>query len=207
MPRSHQHWEVGDSMAGKHLESLKNNERRWKVALELLDYTRNYLGVRYGWHDGSMLPKGQDPEEIVFGLIDRLFAGDGRHLNDDEDLIVQLKGMIQSEVWNLHHGSDAKAVSFEAAGDDGPHHEPVCSSFADDIVGSMDFCQRLFRLLEEHPKVQADEDFGYVVLAYQDGADSAQAVAEKTGIKIERVYEYNRQLRKIYPSLKAKLNQ
>jgi hypothetical protein len=198
---------MGEVMAGKHLESLQNNECRWKVALELLDFTRTYLGVRYGWHDKKMLPKGQDPEGIVLGLIEKLLSGEGRPLNDSVGLIFQLKGMIRSEVWNLLHCSDAKKVSFEAAGDDGPNHEPVCDSFADEIVGSMDVCQRLFALLEEHPKVKADEDFGYVVLAYQDGADSAQAVAEKTGIRVERIYEYNRQLKKIYPSLKAKLIQ
>jgi len=194
-------------MAGKHLESLKNDERRWKVALELLDFTRTYLGVRYGWHDGRMLPKGQDPIGIVLGLIDKLLNGEGRQLNDDEGLIIQLKGMIRSEVWNLLHCSDAKNVTFEVAGDEGPNHEPVGGLLADEIVGSLDFCQRVFDLLEAHPAVKADEDFGFVLLAYQDGATSSKAVAEKTGIKIDRVYEYNRQLKKIYPSLKAKLNQ
>ncbi|MBI3408707.1 MAG: hypothetical protein HY040_10160 [Planctomycetes bacterium] len=201
-----QHKKMGhDCMVENHLESLKNDERRWEVALKLFDFTRNYLRVRRGWQEDMMLPGGQDPEGIVYGLIEKVLAGD-RPLNDGEDLMFQLKGMIRSEVSNLFASSDAKGVSFKPAGDEGPSHEPVDGAAADEIVGSMDFCRRLFELLEQHPRVQADEDFGLVVLAYEEGADSSMAVAEKAGIKIERVYEYNRQLKTMYPAIKAKLD-
>lgn len=193
-------------MAENQLESLQNDERRWEVALKLFDFTRNFLRVKRGWQEGMMLPGGQDPEAIVYGLIEKVLVGD-RPLNDDEDLMVQLKGMIRSEVSNLFTSSDAKGVAFKPAGDEGPSHEAVDRVAADEIVGSMDYCRRIFELLEQHPRVQADGDFGLVVLAYEEGADSPGAVAVKTGVKIERIYEYNRQLRTMYPAIKAKLDE
>lgn len=190
-------------MAEKYLELLKDEKTRFEIALLILDYTRRYLAVRHGWHDKSMLPGGQDPEGIVYTLFEKILLG-RRPLSGAEDLVVQLKGMIKSEVSNLFSSSDGKCVSFEPAGDEGPNHEPIAPS--DDSVQSNDACKRVFDLLEEHPSVKSDEDFGYVILAYQEGASSAKAVSEKTGIKVERVYEYNRKLKKIYPAIKAKLS-
>jgi hypothetical protein len=188
----------------KLLQALENDEFRHEIGLKLLEYTRDWLRYRRGWNDGGMLPRGMDPEGIVCTVFEKVMAGD-RKLNESEGLLHQLKGIVRSEVSNLFTSADGRAVPFEPAGDDGKGNEPVVPH--GDEVGSSDYCRRLFDLLEAHPKVKSDENFSLILLAFLDGADSAASVATKTGIQVKRIYEYNRTLKNIYPSIKAKLNE
>jgi hypothetical protein len=61
-------------------------------------------------------------------------------------------------------------------------------------------------MLAEHPQIKGNDDMEMVLLAFMDGAETPQEVAGAAGKPVERVYEVTRKLRKIYPSIKAKLN-
>src|SRR2546425_11476792 len=54
----------------------------------------------------------------------------------------------------------------------------------------LEYTERFFQILEEHPKVKKDPDLGLVVMAYVEGAAGPKEVAEMTGIPVTRIYEY-----------------
>jgi hypothetical protein len=69
----------------------------------------------------------------------------------------------------------------------------------------VEYTERFFQILEEHPKVKRDSDLGIVIMAYVEGSGGPKEVAEVTGIPVSRIYEYNRSLLSILAEVKAKM--
>lgn len=187
-------------MAPEHSETFSKPEKRHELVLRLLVFTRKYLRVHRGWNSDRMLPQGKDPQDIVTDLLEKIVAGD-RALNAGDELLPQIMGMIKSEISNLFASSSAKQVSFVGATDKQSNHEPVTMATPAAAAEVND----LFDLLLAHPVVAADTDLGMVVLAYKEGADGPSAVAKAIGLDVKKVYECQRNLAKIYPSIKNAL--
>jgi hypothetical protein len=197
----------GHSMADDYLDYLKADENRVEVALRLIDYARKLLLVHYSWEAGDKLPGGKDPEDIVLEAFSRVSSGK-RKLNNRFSYEVQLKGIVRSLISGLFKLVDARLEDIDAEDEDGGREQVpgiVGGIHSENKFESQEYSKRFFDLLEKHPKVSEDEDFGLVILAYVDGCETAGEVARETGIPIGRVYEYNRKLATILRKVQAQM--
>jgi hypothetical protein len=194
-------------MAEDCLELLKNDEWRMEVALRLFDYARKLLTLDHGWSPGVMLPGGIDPENIIFDVFDRVAAGK-RKFNKRFTCEVQLKGMVASIISKLYELKDATLQTIDLPEEDDNY--PVVEKALgiggnESVYEGVEFTERFFQILEEHPKVKKDSDLGLVIMAYVEGAAGPKEVAEATGIPVARIYEYNRNLTSILAEVKSKM--
>lgn len=194
-------------MAEDCLELLKNDEKRMEIALRLFDYARRLLEMDYEWEDGDLLPGGIEPQDIVYDVFERVAAGK-RKFNNRFSCEVQLKGMVASIISKLFELKDAKLHTIDLPEED-PRYPAVEKALGvggtDSDYERLEYTERFFQLLEEHPKVKKDPDLGLVIMAYVEGAPGAKEVAAETGIPVERVYEYNRNLAPILGGVKKKM--
>lgn len=194
-------------MAEDCLELLKNDEWRMEVALRLFDYARKLLTLDHGWTPGVMLPGGIDPENIIFMVFDRVAAGK-RKFNKRFSCEVQLKGMVASIISKLYEKKDATLQSIDIPEEE-EHYGAVEKALGvggtESAYEGVEYTDRFFQILEEHPKVKKDSDLGIVILAYVEGAGGPKEVAEATGISVARIYEYNRNLLSILGEVKAQM--
>ena len=194
-------------MANEYVEYLKNDEQRTEMALRLFDYARNLLARDHGWTPSVKLPGGIDPEDIVLKILNRVALGK-RKFNKKFTLEVQLKGMVVSLISKLYEKKDASLQTIDLPEDD-PSYPLVEEALGVGGSGSPfedeDYSKKFFALLEAHPKVKNDSDFGLVILAYVEGATGPKEAAGMTGIPVPRIYEYNRSLISILNEVQAKL--
>jgi hypothetical protein len=182
-------------MTEAQLEFLKANQQ--EIGLRLLLHARWLAATRYGWSEGKTLPLGKDPEDIVCAVVDD-YLNARRHFNSQHEIAVQLKRALQSELWALPLVVEPDAEP--PKGYEAPSPSP------DETAASDDYCECIFRALAEEPKISGNEEMELLLLAFEDGAESPPELAAATGIPVTRVYELTRLLRKIYPSIKMKLN-
>lgn len=183
-------------MAEDCLELLKNDTWRGEMALRLLDYTHRLLERKHGWSPSVMLPGGIDPQNIVFEVFERVAAGT-KKFNQRYGCEVQLKGMVRSVVYNLFKSKDATLQTIAITEDEEKNPEvekALIVGGSESEFAGVEYTERFFQILEEHPKVKKDSDLGLVIMAYVDGAAGSKEVAQVTGIPVKRVYEYNRNL-------------
>jgi hypothetical protein len=64
----------------------------------------------------------------------------------------------------------------------------------------------LFGFLQEHPNVKGDEELEILLLAIEEGAETAPEMAKATGIPVERIYEVRKKLKNIWPGIMAKFH-
>lgn len=194
-------------MAEDCLELLNNDEWRMEVALRLFDYARKLLALDHGWSPGVMLPGAIDPENIVFEVFNRVAAGK-RKFNKRFPCEVQLKGMVASIISKLYEKKDATLQTIDLPEED-EHYSAVEKALGvggtESAYEGVEYTERFFQNLEEHPKVKKDSDLGLVIMAYVEGAGGPKEVAEATGIPVARIYEYNRNLISILAEVKAKM--
>lgn len=194
-------------MSDEYLKYLENDERRMDVALRLFDYARGLLECNHGWVPGEMLPGAVDPENIVLEVFSRIALGK-RKLNDRFAYEVQLKGMVRSIISKLYQKADARLDTIDLEEEDVGYskvEKALGVGGPDSLFESQEYSERFFQLLEEHPKVKSDSDFGLVILAYIGGSSGSKEVATETGIPIARVYEYNRNLKPILREIQEKM--
>lgn len=191
-------------MAEDCLELLKNDEKRKEIALRLLEYAHRLLERKHSWSPGVMLPGGIDPQDIVFEVFERVAAGT-KKFNKKYGCEVQLKGMVRSVIGNLYKSKDAKLQTIDLPDEEqNPDVEKALTVDGGAFEG-IEYTERFFEILETHPKVKKDSDFGLVIMAYVDGAPGAKEVAAATGIRVGRVYEYNRNLALILAEVGGKM--
>jgi hypothetical protein len=194
-------------MAEDCLELLKDDAWRGEVALRLLDYAHRLLERRHGWSPSVMLPGGIDPQNIILEVFERVAAGT-KKFNQRYGCEVQLKGMVRSVISNLYKSKDAtlQTISFSDDEDKNPEVEKALTvGGAESQFEGAQHTERFFQILDQHPKVKKDSDFGLVIMAYVEGAAGSKEVAEMTGIPVKRVYEYNRNLTSILREVEAKM--
>jgi hypothetical protein len=187
------------------LAFLKDHQQ--EIGLKLLLHTRWLAATRYGWQEGKTLPLGKDPEDIVCAVVDKFLKSDRRHFKAGHDIEIQLKRAVQSELWALHQRKEARALPLVDEQEvETPASYQATSPPPDAATASADDCECILRTLGEHPKVRGNEEMELLLLAFEDGAETSQELADAAGFPVTRVYELTRLLRKIYPSIKAKLN-
>jgi hypothetical protein len=152
-----------------------------------------------------MLPGGLDPEHIVFEVFNRVAAG-RRRFNKRFSCEVQLKGMVASIISKLYEKKDATLQTIDLPEEDeryGTLEKALGVGGTEAAYEGVEYTERFFQVLEEHPRVKKDSDLGLVILAYVEGAGCPKEVAEATGIPVTRIYEYNRSLHSILAEVKA----
>lgn len=187
------------------LEFLKAHQQ--EIGLKLLRFARWLAATKYGWDEqAKTLPLGKDPENIVCEVVDD-YLHDIRHFNPKHEFDVQLRRAISSELWALHQRIEAKAVPLQDE-DDG--HLPrgyETDELAPDGVAMVEHdWKALFELFRSHPKVKGDEELEFLLMAIEEGAETAPEMAEQTGMTVERIYELEKKLRKIYPSVRKQFH-
>jgi hypothetical protein len=194
-------------MAEDCLELLNNDEWRAEIALRLFVYARNLLELDHGWEKGKLLPGGIEPQDIIYEVFDRVAQGK-RKFNKRFSCEVQLKGMVKSIISKLYELKDAKLQTIDLPEEDEKYaavEKALGVGGTDSDYERVEYTERFFQVLEEHPKVKKDSDLGLVIMAYIDGAAGPKEVAATTGIPIGRIYEYNRSLLSILAEVKAKM--
>jgi hypothetical protein len=194
-------------MAEDCLELLKNDAWRGEVALRLLDYAHRLLERKHGWSPSVMLPGGIDPQNIILEVFERVAAGT-KKFNQKHGCEVQLKGMVRSVIYNLYKSKDATLQTIAITEDEEMNPEvekALVVGGSASLYEGVEHTERFFEILENHPKVKKDPDFGIVIMAYVDGAPGSKEVAEATGIPVARVYEYNRYLTSILREVEEKM--
>jgi hypothetical protein len=185
------------------LEYLKTHQD--ELGLKLLRHAR-FAATSYGWSGGKTLPLGKDPEDIVIEVVND-YLQERRHFNPKHDIEVQLKRAVKSELWALHQRIEAHAIPLEA--DDGEQsprgYEADCIR-PDEAATLLHDSEALFGFFQEHPVVKGDEELELLLMAIEEGAEDAPAMAKATGIPVKRIYEARKKLKTIWPSIMAKFN-
>lgn len=161
------------------------------------------LAAKYGWRDDRPLPLGKDPEDIVFAVFEDFVRGK-RNFNPKYSVEIQLKRAVQSELWALHRKAEAHAVPL-IEGVDNKLYADIGPGPDEAAMAQHDW-EALFRLFLNHPVVKGDQELQRVLTAVENGAERAEEIAQSSGIRIERVYELTRKLRKIYPKVMVAFN-
>jgi len=182
-----------------HLRSLNWDD----IGLRLLVFAKYWARTYYFWREGQSLPEGKIPEDIAKEAISAFWAGI-RQWNPKYDVFVQLKNAVRSILSNLHKKKSSQVTAaqppeiLELHIDDKP--DP-----ASEVI-SEDYCKSIFEALYEHDKVLNSEELLMIVMAYEDGAESVDEVAQKTGLTQQRIYELRRQLKEMKQSVLDTLN-
>lgn len=182
------------------LEFLKANQQ--EIGLKLLRFARWLAARKYGWDEqAKTLPLGKDPEDIVCDVVDD-YLHDIRHFKPEHDMEVQLRRAISSELWALHQRIEAKAISLQNENNDHSLQGYATDDPGPDGIAMVDHDWKvLFELCCSHPKVKGDEELEFLLMAIDDGASTAPEMAQQTGMPVKRIYELQKKLRKIYPSI------
>lgn len=178
-------------MSKEELERLRSLD--WNdLGLRLLVFTKYWAKTHYFWKAGQPLAEGKLPEEIAQEAISAFWAS-ARTWNPKYDVLTQLKGAVRSILWNLHKKKSSKLSApeapefFDLYADQGP--DPAAEA------ASEDYCKSIFEALYEQEDVINSDELIMIVMAYEDGAESVDDVAKKTGFEKTRIYELRRQLK------------
>jgi hypothetical protein len=178
-------------MSEEELERLRSLD--WNdLGLRLLVFTKYWAKTHYFWTEGRPLAEGKSPEEIAKEAISA-FWGSIRKWNPKYDVLIQLKGAVRSILWNLHKKKSSKLTApeppefFDLNVDQKP--DPAAEA------ASEDYCKSIFDALYQQDDVIDSDELIMIVMAYEDGAQSVDDVAQKTGFEKARIYELRRQLK------------
>lgn len=157
------------------------------------------MAVRYGWTPKSALPGGKSLEDVVAGAIADLWSQPDR-LNPTVDVAVQLRGVVRSKLWNLSQCCDE-----DVRRSDDLSESVTVNADGLETVDTTDEFQRSIELLQASPKVKGNDDLELVVLAMSCGAFDVDELVRETGLPRERIYQLQRELRAIYPTIAGQL--
>lgn len=147
----------------------------------------------------SSLPGGKSLEDVVAEAITDIWNEPDR-LNPEVDVLVQLRGIIKSKLWNLSQSHDEDTVR------SGDLSEAVAvTASGPGSVDTGDEFQRAIELLQASPKVMGNDDLELVVLAWSCGAFEVDELVRETGLSSERIYQLRRELRALYPTIAGQL--
>lgn len=187
-------------MDEQQLESLISQD--WEEIAAKVANAALVFAARYGWKRDSVLPGGKSIEDVVFEAIADLLNDPGR-LSDKWKITTQLKGIVRSKLWNLCKSADNRVARSATMDDEHPAkgHRP------EHDVDLKDEFDRAMTLLSSHPKVKAKPELGEVVNAIWCGATDAASIADLANLTQDRVYQLQRELRAIYPSIARELDE
>lgn len=185
-------------MNEKELNRLRGLD--WEDVSARLMQAATVFAVRYGWGVASCLPGGKSLEDVVLEAIADIWSDPGR-LNPSTDVLVQLRGIVRSKLWNLSQSRDDDV----ARSDDLSESVPVTAN-GSESVDTRDEFQRAIELLQASPKVKGNEEMELVVLAMSCGFMDIDELVRETGIPVERMYQLRRELRAIYSTIAVQLH-
>jgi hypothetical protein len=175
-----------------------------QISLSLLVFARYWAKTHYFWKDGTYLPEGKTPEDIVTEAVGAFWSG-ARKWNRQVAVVTQLKGAVRSILSNLHKKKGSKLTSteepafFESEHDDKP--DPATE------YATNDYCKSIFEALYQQEQVLNSEELMMIVMAYKDAAESIDDVVAKTEIPKDRVYELRRTLKGLKQGVIEALNE
>jgi len=171
----------------------------WEEVTAKLMRAAIMMAVRYGWTPKNVLPMGKSLEDVVAEAVMELWNEPGR-LNPDVDILVQLRGIVKSKLWNLSQSCDEDVKRSADLS-----QSVVVSATGTESVDTSDEFWRVIDLLYESPKVKGNEDLELVVLAMSEGAFDTDELVRKTRLLRERIYQLRRELSAIYPTIAKQL--
>ncbi|GJM25762.1 MAG: hypothetical protein DHS20C16_21770 [Phycisphaerae bacterium] len=157
------------------------------------------LATRYGWNRNSILPKGKTLEDVVEEAIADIWENPDRR-NPEISVVTQLKGIVRHKLWNLSQNSDGRVARSDL--DDHPDK----SSAPEATTDLRDEFEHVIDLLMAHPKVSRSPDLELLVVALGAGITDVPELAQECGVPASRIYQLQRELRAIYPSIARRLN-
>jgi hypothetical protein len=171
----------------------------WEETTAKLMLATITMAVRYGWTPKSALPGGKNLEDVVAEAIADLWSRPDR-LNPSVDVAVQLQGIVRSKLWNLSQCRDE-----DVRRSDDLSEIVMVTADGREMVDNTDEFQRAIELLQASPKVKGNNDLDLIVLALSCGAYNVDELVGETGLPRERIYQLQRELRAIYPTIAGQL--
>lgn len=184
-------------MDEKQLEAFRSLD--WEDIAAKLLVAANIMAARYGWRRDKCLPGGKSLEDVVIETISDIWEKPER-VNSSCSLTVQLKGIIKSKLWNLSQSADERTKRSEALVATAKARESGTAS-----VDCKDECDYAIELLLAHPKVKKSAELELMVTAMSCGILDVVGLAKETGLQRDRIYQLQRELRVIYPSIAQQL--
>ncbi|MFT4176775.1 MAG: hypothetical protein QM627_08960 [Luteolibacter sp.] len=180
-------------MSEEYLEYLMQNRDR--LGLVLLRHCIIVAGRAYGWKQDQVLPQGRDPEAIVFEVIEKYLSGE-RKFVEGHSIESQLKNGVRSHLSTIYGLADNGALTLDAASE-----VATTETAPDSQATTLLDISALFNMLLEDPDLKKDEELQLLVMAIQDGAESAAEQSDASGIPVERIYELRKKLKLMGPRI------
>lgn len=183
----------------EHLRSLDWND----LGLRLLVFAKYWAKNHYSWTEGRPLPEGKSPDEIAKEAISAFWAS-VRKWNPKYDVLTQLKGAVRSILWNLHQKKSSKLTAPHPPEFFDLHVGEKPDAAAE--VASEDYCRAIFEALYKDDAIRNNDELMLLVMAYEEGAETINDVAHKTGLEVAAIYTLRRQLKDIKQRVLATLD-
>ncbi|PQO28913.1 hypothetical protein [Blastopirellula marina] len=153
--------------------------------------------ARIGLKVTTALSKGLTAEDFVDTAIEELLDAPDR-----VDLEIGIQEQVQRRVRQLisnalNHNDNRRRIGDSVVA----LSEITVDSSQEEVVGLDEEVDRIFKLLRQHARVRKKPDFVTVIDALCDGINEPAEIAEKTGLKLKRVYDVRKVLLEIYDSV------
>jgi hypothetical protein len=183
----------------------------WSALIEqMLAYAVKLAIYRYRWQPGTVLPKGDDIQDIVFRTVTKLYSGERTWDPDRVPLQVWLRNNIRSEMNNLFDSSFTTSGKLREV--------PIEPSDEEDYDQEPDYIERgEFRLADDNPEailikkedrrerleltdslykaIEGDELLENIYYQILDGCErKPRILAERLGVSREDIYNALRRL-------------
>ena len=192
---------VATNMDSEQLEFLRKQD--WEnIALKLVDWSF-WCAQLFGSPE-KLLPLGKTPEDMAYDVIHAFWNEDNTY-NPKWALMTQLKRAVRRNYSNLFRLESVKKTSL--FDEDDPPDVADESLTPEETASIQNEFEKAIQALLQHPKVQRSDDLQLVVTAFACGFWDEADLARETGLKMERIYQLNRELKDIYPSIKKQLRQ
>lgn len=172
-----------------------------EIAAKVANFACSEARNRYGWN-GSVMTKGTSPEDLACDAIAEFWQNPSR-LPGNCTLTTFLCGIVKSKLWNSSQWAETRTTSRE---DD---IEAVAgfaeTSSPDNAAENSDTFEAAIGLLSKHSAVKGKNDHELVVTAFACGCFDPDELAMQTGLPIKRIYQIQRELNTIYPTIKKQL--
>lgn len=183
----------------------------WSALIEqMIAYAVKLAKYRYRWQPGTILPKGDDIQDVVFRTVKKLFSGERTWDPDRVPLEVWLRINIRSEMNNLFDSSFTTSGQLREV--------PIGSSDKEEDEQEPDYIERgVLRLANDNPEavliekqdrrertelidalymaIEGDELLEGIYYQILDGCErKPRILAERLGVSREDIYNALRRL-------------
>ncbi len=172
-----------------------------EIAAKVANFAHSEARNRYAWN-GSVMTKGTSPEDLACDAISEFWRNPERYPGGCS-LTTFLCGIVRHKLWNASKWEETRTTS---------RHEDLAvvagfaaSSSPDTAAANSDLLASAISLLFEHLAVKGKADHELVVTALGCGCFEPAELAKETGLPINRIYQVQRELNAIYPSIKKQL--